>query len=339
MGPRRVNLALLVALAVAFTTGWLAFAFGGMESRWSLAVHASCGFAVLALLPWKQVVVRRGLRRSRPGRWAALTLAALLLVSLAGGLLHATGLWRWWGQLTAMEMHVGAALIAVPLAIWHVAVRRRVTPLAPRAADLSRRHLLRYGAVLATAGASYAASELAVRAAGLPGAARRFTGSYEVGSFQPEMMPVSSWMFDAVPEIDAERWRLRVVTPGGTQEWTHADLLQFDDHLRAALDCTGGFWSEQDWSGVFLARLVPSPAGTASVRVVSHTGYGRRFPVAELPRLLLATRVGGRQLSRAHGFPARLVAPDRRGFWWVKWLTVVEVDGLPEWWQPPFPLQ
>jgi DMSO/TMAO reductase YedYZ molybdopterin-dependent catalytic subunit len=33
-------------------------------------------------------------------------------------------------------------------------------------------------------------------------------------------------------------------------------------------------------------------------------------------RLLLATRVGGAPLEPRHGFPARLVAPGRRGFWW-----------------------
>jgi DMSO/TMAO reductase YedYZ molybdopterin-dependent catalytic subunit len=50
-------------------------------------------------------------------------------------------------------------------------------------------------------------------------------------------------------------------------------------------------------------------------RVVSSTGYDRRFPVGEASRLLLATRVGGEPLDPGHGYPARLVAADRRGFW------------------------
>src|SRR5215468_1921915 len=211
---RRTNLALLALLTVAFTTGWLAFAYGTMASRWSLIVHALGGFAILTVLPWKSIVARRGLRRSRPGRWASLTLAALVLASLLGGLLHSTGLLRWWGDYTAMELHVGAAIAAVPFAVWHVLAR----PARPRPADLSRRNLLRAGAVIAAAGAGYAASEVAVRATRLPGAARRFTGSYEAGSFDPDLMPVSSWMFDAIPEIDPAGWRLRVVTPDGIRE-------------------------------------------------------------------------------------------------------------------------
>ncbi|TMC02659.1 MAG: hypothetical protein E6J41_29555 [Chloroflexi bacterium] len=332
---RRTNLALLACLAVAFATGWLAFAFGTAPARWSLVFHALGGFAILALLPWKSIVARRGLRRPRPGRWASLTLAALVLASLLGGLLHSTGLLRWWGDYTAMELHVGAAIAAVPLAAWHVLAR----PSRPRVTDLSRRNLLRAGTVVAAAGAGYAVSELAVRATGLPGAARRFTGSYEVGSFVPDLMPVSSWMFDAIPDIDPSGWRLRVVTPDGIREWTYAELDRFDDRRRAVLDCTGGFWSEQDWTGVLLSRLVPDTAGAGSVRVVSHTGYDRRFAVGELPDLLLALRLGDEPLSSDHGAPARLVAPNRRGFWWVKWVLAIELEALPAWWQPPFPLQ
>jgi DMSO/TMAO reductase YedYZ molybdopterin-dependent catalytic subunit len=332
---RRTNLALLACLAVAFATGWLAFAYATAPARWSLVVHALGGFAILALVPWKSIVTRRGLRRPRPGRWASVTLAVLVLASLLGGLLHSTGLLRWWGPYTAMELHVGAAIAAVPFAVWHVLAR----PARPRPADLSRRNLLRAGAVVAAAGAGYAASELAVRVTGLPGAARRFTGSYEAGSFDPDLMPVSSWMFDAVPEIDPSGWSLRVVTPGGIRDWTYAELERFDDRRRAVLDCTGGFWSEQDWSGALLSRLVPDASGAISVRVVSHTGYDRRFAVEELPKLLLALRLGDQPLSADHGAPARLVVADRRGFWWVKWVRSIEIDDLPTWWQPPFPLQ
>ena len=77
----------------------------------------------------------------------------------------------------------------------------------------------------------------------------------------------------------------------------------------------------------------------ASIEVVSATGYRRRFPAGDAGALLLATHVGGRPLSAGHGGPARLVAPGRRGFWWVKWVVAVEVVEERWWWQPPFPLQ
>ncbi len=88
---------------------------------------------------------------------------------------------------------------------------------------------------------------------------------------------------------------------------------------------------------MLLSRLLPGAEGR-SVGIRSVTGFGRRFPLGDLESLLLATRVGGRPLSRGHGFPARIVAPGRRGFWWVKWVASVEVAQTPWWWQPPFPL-
>ena len=326
----RTNLALLGLLALAFITGWIAFAYATAPARWSLVLHATGGFAILALLPWKSMIARRGLGRPRPGRWASILLGVLVLVSLVAGLLHSTGLLVYIGPLTAMDFHVGAAIAAVPLAIWHVVARR----VRARPTDLSRRNVLRGGAGVAGAAVAYAATEMVVRATGMQGAARRFTGSYEAASFRPDLMPVSSWMFDAIPNIESATWRLRAAG----RDWSYDELLAFDDRLTATLDCTGGFFSTQEWSGVRLDRLLGKADG-ASIRVVSSTGYDRRFPVDRASSLLLATRMGGQALDPGHGFPARLVVSDGRGFHWVKWVSAIEVDDMPHWWQSPFPLQ
>jgi len=326
----QTNVALLGLLAIAFLTGWLAFAFGTAPARLSLIVHATGGVAILLLLPWKSMIARRGLARPRGGRWASIGLGMLVLLSIAAGLGHSTGLVLSWGPFSSMEVHVGAALAAIPLAVWHV-VARRVKVVR---ADLSRRTFMKGSVALGAAAVSYAASEILVRAATLPGGARRFTGSYEAGSFQPAVMPVSSWMFDAIPVHDPDAWTLR--TPG--REWSFRELATFDDRMIATLDCTGGFYSTQEWAGVRLDRLLPD-VRESSIRVVSSTGYDRRFRAGEAGSLLLATRFGGTPLDAGHGFPARLVAPDRRGFWWVKWVVAIEVDDVPYWWQSPFPVQ
>ena len=326
----RTNLALLGVLAAAFLTGWIAFAFATAPARWSLVLHAVSGVAIVLLLPWKSMIARRGLGRPRPGRWASIVLGALVIVSIAAGLVHSSGLLLAAGPLTAMDVHVGAAIAAVPFAIWHVAARR----IRLRRADLSRRSFLRGSVTLAGAAAAYGSMEALFRVGGLAGASRRFTGSYEAGSFAPDLMPVSSWMFDSIPRIDAGIWSLRA----GGKEWTYGEVSSFDDRLTATLDCTGGFYSTQDWSGARLDRLVGAERGQ-TLLVVSSTGYDRRFPIGEANRLLLATRFGGAPLDAGHGFPARLVASDRRGFWWVKWVVAIEVEDLPYWWQSPFPLQ
>ena len=332
---RWTNLALLVLLGTAFTTGWVAFFYGTAPSRWSLVIHAGSGFAIVALTPWKSVIARNGIRRRRKGWVDSLVFTVLVVVSVLAGLLHSSGLLVQAGPISAMEIHVGAALVAIPFAVWHVIARR--IPL--RGTDLSRRSLLRGGVLLGGAGLAYAASEGLVRVINLAGAQRRFTGSYAVGSLQPGQLPVTQWMFDNVAAIDAAGWRLVIAAGGSVRQWALDDLMKFDDRVRATLDCTGGFYSEQDWSGVWLNRLLPETQGALSLLVRSSTGYTRRFPIEEAARLLLATRVGGMALDAGHGFPVRLVAPNRRGFWWVKWVTDIRAEQLPSWWQVPFPTQ
>src|SRR5207237_1013053 len=102
------------------------------------------------------------------------------------------------------------------------------------------------------------------------------------------------------------------------------------------LDCTGGWYATQDWTGVRLDRLVRT---TGSIRITSATGYTRMLPASDAHQFLLATHAGGRPLSTGHGAPLRLVAPGKRGFWWVKWVSRVEVVDTPWWLQPPFPTQ
>lgn len=335
MRARRTNLALLIVLVVALVTGGLAFAAGTGWGRPVVVAHGLAGLAVLVLAPWKSVVVRRGLaRRSGPGRWASVTFGVLVVVAVAAGLAHATGALAHLGPVSAMQVHVGAALVALPLLAWHAAARGGARA---RRTDLSRRALLRAGVVAGGAGLLLVAVEGATRLAGLPGTRRRFTGSLPVAGDDPGQIPVTQWLDDRVAAIDPSAWRLRVTAGASTRDWTYEELAAFGDRVEAVLDCTGGWFARAAWEGARLERVLP-PGATGSVVVVSATGYRRRLPLGDAGTLLLATRLAGRPLSAGHGFPARLVAPGRRGFWWVKWVVSVELDPAPWWRQPPFPL-
>src|SRR5438105_675571 len=132
MGGRRTNLALLVLLAAVFLTGWLAFSFYSWPSRFALLLHSVGGLAIVALLPWKSMLSwRSALRRGAGAAWLSVLLGLLLLVSLAFGFLHTAGWPNLWStpllsavpvlrELTAMELHVGAAIALVPLVVWHL---------------------------------------------------------------------------------------------------------------------------------------------------------------------------------------------------------------------------
>ncbi|MXX46354.1 MAG: molybdopterin-dependent oxidoreductase [Acidimicrobiia bacterium] len=326
---RRTNLALAVLVPLVVFTGILSFAVGVDLQVDPAAVHAVLALAVALLTPWKSAVVRRGLRRRRPSRFISAALGTLVAVALVSGLVQAGGWTDRVGPLTVMQVHVGAGIGALVM-VW---LHYRSHPVRFRRIDFDRRSFLRSAGLAGLAALVWSAWESTVRAAGWPGSERRFTGSHERGSHDPRGMPVTSWFNDRTPRIRASEWRLRA--DGIGLGLSDLDLLP-RERVTAILDCTGGWYSEQDWEGVRLDRLVE--VGEArSVVIRSETGYQRRFPATDLSGLWLATHLGGAPLSPGHGFPARLVAPGRRGFWWVKWVVEIETSTRPSWIQLPFP--
>ncbi len=55
--------------------------------------------------------------------------------------------------------------------------------------------------------------------------------------------------------------------------------------------------------------------------------------------MLIATAIDGQAIEHEHGAPARLVAPGRRGYDWVKWVAEVEVSSVPAWLNWPLPVR
>ena len=340
---RRTNLGLLALLLTAAGTGVLAYGFGTLTaSAVIVALHGAAGLGLLLLVPWKAVVIRRARRRSggRREAGAGIALGVLLAFTVVLGLVHivgGAGPWPALGGITALQLHVGAGIVVLVL----LAAHARGTHQRPRATDLSRRSLLQAGALGVGAVALWAGTEGLLRATGAPGARRRGTGSYERGTGDPAAMPVTQWIGDTVPGSGADS--LDVVTGGRRVRVRVADLDR-GETVRAVLDCTGGWYAEQEWSGVRLDHLLADVAGSdppadGSVDIVSVTGFRRRLPLRDAGVLLLAVSAGGEPLSPGHGAPVRLVAPGRRGFWWVKWVSRIEVVDQPWWLQSPFPLQ
>ena len=335
------NTLLLVLIAAELVSGFFGLVSSSPREWYFIVAHRISGYGIIVILAWKGANVLFSLRwkRSAAPRTASVVLMALLAVTLALGFAWSfVGPFGWaWFSGVSWHIYVGAAL--VPVLVWHSLYHTHGFPIGFWA---DRRTFLRLAALAVAATAAWQAGELGARAADLSGARRRFTGSHEAQSFSGNSFPLTSWLNDSPARVDPAAWRLTV---GGAVEREFSiayDDLASEAETTATIDCTGGWYSTQVWRGVPVADLLAraGPTGAASsVTFTSVTGYYRRFSMAEAAGYILASHVGDATLSHGHGFPLRLVAPDKRGFEWVKWIVDVHVNTTPKWLQPPLPTQ
>jgi hypothetical protein len=325
---RRTNLGLLLLLGGALLSGALLFLSGTPgPATAARAAHGITGVGLLVLAPWKTAVVLRAARLHAVG----LVLLGLVLVCLGSGVLEVAGGYRPVLGISPIQLHVGSALALAGFAAVHV-LRHR--PLVVRRRDLSRRRLLATGGLTLAMGATYGLVEGVSRLTSPIAARRVATGSHRLAA---AAIPATTWLFDRVPDLDPGRHRILVAGVALAAD----ELDRLGRPVTARLDCTSGWYADATWTGVRLDALLAAAAlqSAGSIEVRSVTGYRRRFPTSEAGSLFLATRLEGLPLTAGQGAPVRLLAPGRRGFWWVKWVASVQLSPLPAAAQSPFPLQ
>lgn len=326
--PRIVDWSILALVCVEVASGLASFTVV-TEGWWPLFwLHRAVGLTLIALLAFKLLRVRHRLTNRR--HWRPSTALSVLTAIAAGGAI-ATGIVWVLGldvrisYFTLLSIHVGFGLALVPLALAHVKTRFRL----PRRADVDRRRTtLQYSGLLLAGLVTYRAQEFVNTVADTAGAPRRMTGSQPRTGAGNDAFPVASWVADDPDPVDLGDWQLAVRGAVTEPLTLNYDELSNDAELEALLDCTSGWYTIQDWSGVRVGDLLEATDvddDAEYVRFVSVTGYRWSLPIEEARDAVLATHVGGEQLSHGHGRPLRLVAPDRRGFQWVKWIDRIDV--------------
>jgi hypothetical protein len=329
MSPRLTDWNIALATGLAFTAGIISLVSGLPQEWFIFALHGIAGFWLLLLL-WGKLR-RVWPRLIHPRRWDRRTvfgLLALLLVTLAlgSGIWWVTGGDWYFAGLNLLNWHIGLGFVLTAAILFHIFARAKRL----RKRDVvGRRRILHFGALLLGSVALWPAQQLTEHVLDLPGANERFTGSRESGSYAGNDFPTSSWVADAPRPIDAQMWRLSLDgAVSMPRDFSYDELVAAQDEEEATLDCTGGFFSTQRWRGIRVGHLLDHAIlqGNAQyVSFISVTSYRWSLPLKEARMALLATQVGEEPLSHEHGFPVRLVAPGRRGFEWVKWITRIEV--------------
>ncbi|WP_435117526.1 molybdopterin-dependent oxidoreductase [Halolamina sp. C58] len=335
--PRAVDWAILVAVASAVATGLLAWT-GWLPPALLVDLHGIVGLTLAGLLVFKFARVAKRVLDRRA--WDRATPISILLGVVAVAALVSGAFWGLGGNVpigpwTTLNAHVGLGLLAIPILLVHLRARLRL----PSRTDASRRSALRLGGLLVAGTIAWRLSE----AVAALGGTIRDTGSKPTGELydtetEGGSFPVTSWVADDPDPIDRSDWSLTVagLDSEGSELGYDELLAAAGDERRATLDCTSGWYTVQNWQGIRVGDLLDQAGVDAEaadarwVRFVSVTGYRWSLPIAEAREALLSTAIDGSPLGHGHGGPARLVAPGRRGFQWVKWVERVELRRDPD---------
>ncbi len=356
----RVGLWLGICFTVAFLTGvwshlyqdqpgWLTIPTRPVwVYRVTQGLHYLSGTAAVPLLLVKLYVVYPKLFAKVPvGRARALTLhllergsiavlVAAAIFQLATGVMNSAEFYAW--SFSFRSTHDAMAWVAFGALVLHVAVKLPVIRSAlTRPLEDGERPgtgLTRRGLVRVALGASGVAV-LSVAGGTVPWLRRVSLFETHDGS-GPQDLPVtkSAHRAGVVSTALAPAYRLEVVHAGTSRSLALEDLRRMTQHTeRMPIACVEGWSASGTWTGVRmrdLLDLVGAPPGsTVTVASLQQSGAFRRSEVrgnlADDPLTLLALELNGSPLSIDHGYPCRLIAPNRPGVLQTKWVARIEV--------------
>jgi hypothetical protein len=316
-------------------------------------LHVVAGTAAIPLLLIKLWVVfpklfqpmPRRVREALPTaleRGSIAILVSTSLVQLTTGLLNVAQ-WYPWG-FSFRSTHYALAFVAVGALLVHIAVKLPVVrealtgdvedtahdrPNARQPGPVSRR------GVLALAGTSALAAAFLYTAGTVPGVGR-------IAALSPRSrghgIPINRTAHSAgvVAQASSSDYRLEVVHGTTSRSLARQDLVAMEQRTcTLPIACVEGWSATGDWGGVRLRDLldlVGAPRGR-EVRVRSIQTFSASADTVLPPnfadddRTLLALELDGETLSMDHGYPVRLIAPNRPGVMQTKWVSRIEVLG------------
>lgn len=140
-----------------------------------------------------------------------------------------------------------------------------------------------------------------------------------------------------VPEIDENLWNLEI---GGLVEnpmvLSYSDILNMpQSSVFATLETIsnpkgGSFIGNAIWTGVpfdyILEQAVPDE-DALEVVFYCEDGYSTSIIIEEAMEegVILAYKMNGKTLAAEHGYPVRMVVPEKYGMKWPKWINTIEL--------------
>jgi DMSO/TMAO reductase YedYZ molybdopterin-dependent catalytic subunit len=248
--------------------------------------------------------------------------------------------WTGWIAIGAVAVHVGAKAPAIRRGLARRGTPAATAGLAPaqaaqlRSADAAEEDgaIPRRAFVLAT-GLGVGTITLTTLGQSVPALAPVSVLAPRLPHAGPQDLPVNQTAEAAQVTETATDPGYRLVVDGPRRlELSLADLRRRPQHTETLpISCVEGWNAWGRWTGVRLADLLEEAGIARNAQVVVESlqtgGLYRTSvvapPHAADPRTLLALQLEGAPLHLDHGYPVRLIAPNRPGAMQTKWLALV----------------
>jgi DMSO/TMAO reductase YedYZ molybdopterin-dependent catalytic subunit len=116
------------------------------------------------------------------------------------------------------------------------------------------------------------------------------------------------------------------------KEYTYQQALEFQHYTKVVqLDCVEGWSAKILWEGILLKDLIAKSKPTPDANTIifhSYDGYTTSMPLdyANQKNILLAYRMNNVTLPPERGYPFAVVAEDKWGYKWAKWVVEIEIS-------------
>ncbi|WP_371494389.1 molybdopterin-dependent oxidoreductase [Kitasatospora sp. NBC_00374] len=304
--------------------------------RVTQGLHVISGIAAIPLLAAKLWAVYPKLFEWPPARsvlhalerLGIAVLVAAMLLELFTGLFNTLQWYPW--PFPFRQTHFWLGWLATGGLLLHVAAK---APLVAAHWRRVRPGLAQRRAFLTAVAASVGAVTLTTAGQSVPWLRVTDLFAPRRPDLGPQGLPVNRTAVQAGTATVPADWRLAVDGPRPLA-LSLADLARLPQYeAELPIACVEGWSASARWTGVRvrdLLELAGAPAG-ARVRITSLEADGP-YRVTDLPAAhardpltLLALRVNGEVLDPDHGYPARIMAPNRPGVLQTKWVARMEV--------------
>lgn len=121
------------------------------------------------------------------------------------------------------------------------------------------------------------------------------------------------------------------------QSFSYQEILEkFSSYKKVVtLYCVEGWDATILWEGILVSDLIKEAGVNPAANTIifyAQDGYSTSFPlpyIMEKP-IIMAHKMNNLTLPAERGFPFQLVAEDKWGYKWIKWITRIELSDNPQ---------